>query len=379
MRVLISAYACEPGKGSEPGVGFVSALGAAREHEVWVLTRQNNVRSIEHAIANHPLRSRIHVVGFDLVPYLLRLKRILRWAGTHVYYELWQRRAAHVALALDQMHDFDVVHHATFATHWTRIGVASVSKPLVIGPVGGSAHTPWSLWPVLGLRGIPGEILRRFARPLVARLNGARRALRSASTVLVQNPGTIRGLVDPGRVTILPNGLVGAINDIRLADKPDRATSRVVFAGRLIGWKGAVLAIEAMRYVEDRSITLSVYGSGPDLPRLQRLVRRRGLSSRVEFHGLVPRDVVLDAFAEAGALLHPAVHEESSVTVGEALSLGTPLVCLDLAGPPVLVKYWPEVPSRLVVPSFPGRTARDIAEALESVVGKRGQQRLVSG
>ena len=372
MRVLISAYACEPGKGSEPGVGFVSALGAAREHEVWVLTRQNNVESIERAIANHPFRSRLHVVGLDLAPKLLRLKKVLRWAGTHIYYEMWQRRASRVALALDQEHGFDVVHHATFATHWTRVGVASVSKPLVVGPVGGSARTPWRLWPVLGLRGIPGEILRRLALPLIARLTGGRRALLSASTVLVQNPGTIRGMLDPARVNVLPNGLVGALNDTRVPSNPHPAPARVVFAGRLIGWKGAILAIEAMRFVEDRSITLNVYGSGPDLPRLQRRVRRRGLLSRVEFHGSVPRDVVLSAFAEAAALLHPALHEESSVTVGEAMSLGTPIVCLDLAGPPVLVKYWPEVPSRLVTPSFPGRTARDIAEALESVVGKRG-------
>lgn len=374
MRVLISAYACEPGKGSEPGAGFVSALGAAREHEVWVLTRQNNVESIEGAIASHPLRSRMHVVGFDLSPSLLRLKKMLRWAGTHVYYELWQRRASEMALALDRLHDFDVVHHATFGTNWTRIGVASVSKPLVVGPVGGSAWTPWRLWPVLGLRGIPGEILRRLARPLIARLTGARRAVLTASTVLIQSPGTIRGSHDAERVKVLPHGLVGALNEIPVPGSPAPEGSRVVFAGRLIGWKGAILAIEAMRFVEDGSITLSVYGSGPDLPRLQRRVRRRGLSSRVVFHGSVPREVVLASFTQAAALVHPALHDESPLTVGEALSLGTPVVCLNLAGPPVLASYWPDVPSRVVPPSSPGRTARDIATALNGVVGERGRQ-----
>ena len=45
MKVLMSAYACEPGKGSEPAVGWNWALQAARRHEVWVLTRGNNPRS----------------------------------------------------------------------------------------------------------------------------------------------------------------------------------------------------------------------------------------------------------------------------------------------------------------------------------------------
>ena len=144
-----------------------------------------------------------------------------------------------------------------------------------------------------------------------------------------------------------------------------------MFAGRLIGWKGPILAIEAMRFVEDPSLVLDIYGSGPDLSRLRRPAARRRLTPRVVFHGSVPRELVLRAFAEATALVHPALHEESSVTVGEALSLGTPVVCLDLGGPPVLTTYWPHIPSHVVSPSTPGRTAREIATALNAVVSER--------
>ena len=42
----MSAYACEPGKGSEPGVGWNWALQAAQFHEVWVVTRANNRAAI---------------------------------------------------------------------------------------------------------------------------------------------------------------------------------------------------------------------------------------------------------------------------------------------------------------------------------------------
>jgi hypothetical protein len=38
MKLLLSAYACEPSKGSEPGVGWNWATQAALDHEVWVLT-----------------------------------------------------------------------------------------------------------------------------------------------------------------------------------------------------------------------------------------------------------------------------------------------------------------------------------------------------
>ena len=48
MKLLISAYACEPGLGSEPGAGWNCVRQAARFHEVWVLTRENNREPIEN-------------------------------------------------------------------------------------------------------------------------------------------------------------------------------------------------------------------------------------------------------------------------------------------------------------------------------------------
>ena len=54
-------------------------------------------------------------------------------------------------------------------------------------------------------------------------------------------------------------------------------------------------------------------------------------------------------------------------------TVGTPVVALDRGGPPVLTSYWPLVPSRLVTPSTPGRTARAIASALDQVIGQRGE------
>ena len=47
LRVLISAYACEPGKGSEPGVWNFSKE-MAKHHDLWVLTRLNNREIIEN-------------------------------------------------------------------------------------------------------------------------------------------------------------------------------------------------------------------------------------------------------------------------------------------------------------------------------------------
>ena len=51
LKIFISAYACEPGKGSEPGIGWNVVNELAKYNEVHVLTRSNNRESIESALA----------------------------------------------------------------------------------------------------------------------------------------------------------------------------------------------------------------------------------------------------------------------------------------------------------------------------------------
>ena len=90
MKVLMSAYACEPGKGSEPAVGWNWALQAARRHEVWVLTRGNNREAIEAELAESPVGN-LHFVYHDLPRWASFWKRGGR--GLHLYYLLWQLTA----------------------------------------------------------------------------------------------------------------------------------------------------------------------------------------------------------------------------------------------------------------------------------------------
>ena len=46
-RIIVSAYGCEPGKGSEQGVGWNWVLQLAKLTEVVVITRLNNRKAIE--------------------------------------------------------------------------------------------------------------------------------------------------------------------------------------------------------------------------------------------------------------------------------------------------------------------------------------------
>ena len=66
MKILISAYSCEPGRGSERGVGWNVAREVARSHEVWVLTRPEDSKEENAAeLAANPVTN-LHYVYFTL-------------------------------------------------------------------------------------------------------------------------------------------------------------------------------------------------------------------------------------------------------------------------------------------------------------------------
>ena len=194
MKILMSALACEPGKGSELEVGFRALMAAASHHEVWVLTNSATVPIVRRAIEPYSWADRVHLEGiyFD-VDEALYLK--LTAPGFHRYYDRWQRQAAARALALDRRIDFDVVHHVTLAANWTRAGVTVVDKPLVWGPVGGGVEPPVSLIGELGWQGLFDEAVRILARRLLVRVGPARLTQRRAAVIFAQNQDTARLMV----------------------------------------------------------------------------------------------------------------------------------------------------------------------------------------
>jgi glycosyltransferase involved in cell wall biosynthesis len=101
------------------------------------------------------------------------------------------------------------------------------------------------------------------------------------------------------------------------------------------------LAVRSLRYVRHPDVVLRIFGEGPEQGRIARAAHRWGVADRVRFEGRVDRDELLRTVATAGVFLHAAFHDEAGLAVAEALSLGTPVVCLDRGGPPELLRYWP--------------------------------------
>lgn len=339
LRVLISAYACEPGKGSEPEVGWQWAIQMARFHDVWVLTRSNNRAAIESWIGHQPARARIpRFIYHDGSDFLLRLKRRFGW--TRPYYIWWQRSARPLVRKLCREHSIDLLHHVTIAAYRYPAAIWGHGLPCVWGPVGGMETVPWRLLPFRHPRVLPAELARNIVNFLQG-LPGSgfiRRARRSSITVV--STGETKLALDRRGVKSVLMPAIGLDMDEFPARSFSEATPRplrLLYVGHLQWLKGCDLALHAMA-ASRTDAELHIIGTGPFRSNLESLIHRLGLTERVTFSPRIPREQVLAEYQMHDVFVFPSLHDSGGFAVLEAMASGLPVICVDIGGPSISVR-----------------------------------------
>jgi glycosyltransferase involved in cell wall biosynthesis len=371
MKVLVVAYACAPGEGSEPGAGWAFARMIARTGEAWVITRRNNQSAIEQVLPSVPERASLHFVYVDLPSRWRRWKHGQR--GIRLYYLLWLWAARRMGRTLDQQEHFDVVWHTTLANAWLGSLSALDGRPFIFGPVGGGVSPPLRLALSLGPRGVAFEVARWLTRAVFKTINpAARLAWRHAQVILVQNPETRSWLPrrHRGKCEIFFNAVVEE------DPVPHRGRDRVaIFAGRLLPWKGLSLVPRVLQ--EAPGWRVVVAGSGWDANRVKGMCQAADLEDRMQFLGSVPRLQLLARMQDASVFLFPSLHDDAPLAVVEAILAGLPVICLDRGGPPLLAG---DAGVAVSSKGGPKEVSHRMAEALKgtlptpSVVGRRAAQ-----
>jgi glycosyltransferase involved in cell wall biosynthesis len=96
--------------------------------------------------------------------------------------------------------------------------------------------------------------------------------------------------------------------------------------GRLVGWKGLRVIVEALPQLP-QDVHFLVAGEGPEAARLREQVVRLGLARRVHFCGRIAHDELPQVLAQADVLVQPSLGEESfGITLVEAMACALPVL-----------------------------------------------------
>lgn len=339
MKVLLSAYACEPGRGTEPGVGWNAAWEIAKYHEVWVLTRPDDGReAIEAELQRHP-NPNLHFVYFTL-PIFGSLWRQGSSIAFLIHYYFWQIQAFFVARRLHEEIDFDLAHHVTFVRHSSPSFLVLLPIPFIWGPVGGGESAPAPFWQDFSFRNKVYEILRSGIRWVGERDPFARMTAQRSTIVRVTTEDTAIRVRQMGakQVEVFPEASLTTEEINRLLQCDSNSTAvRFISMGRLLHWKGFHLGLRAFAQAAIPDAEYWVLGDGPERQRLEDLAAALGIADRVKFWNRLPRDEALQKLGSCTALVHPSLHDSGGWVCLEAMMAARPVLCLDLGGPAVQV------------------------------------------
>lgn len=336
MKILISAYSCEPHQGSEPGVGWNIVREVAKYHQVWVLTRPDESGAIiEAELKQNPVPN-LHFVYFTL-PFWRDSRRWGQSGAMQIHYYLWQIQAYFKAIGLHQSIGFDVVHHVTFVKYSTPSFLSLLPVPFVWGPVGGGESAPQAFWQDFSISARLYETARNLVRFLgerdpFMRLTARRSAIVRATT---EDTATRLHKMGIGKVQVLP-AIALSTEELEILPQlpqPQASPLRFISIGRLIHWKGFHLGLRAFAQAGLADAEYWLVGDGAEQQRLKTLAAQLGIAHQVKFWGKLDRQETLLKLGESDVLLHPSLHDSGGLVCLEAMAAGRPIICLDLGGP----------------------------------------------
>ena len=339
MKLLISAYACAPNRGSEHSCGWnwtseVTRLG----HEATVLASPAHRTAILAATQQDPALQRIRWLFPEVASWPLQQGKEPGWERT--YNLLWQREALRVAQALHREQPFDLVHHLTWAGVRAPTFLGTLGVPLIIGPVGGGETSPSKLRDRFPLRGRVLEGVRDLSNATLELNPIVRQGLRSAGVIFARTADTKNLLSPPLRAKTYVQMELGVTQAQIGAPRPLRdAPRKLLYAGRLLYWKGVHIAVEAMSRLVAHipNAHLTIVGNGPEEPRLKSEIAERNLQANITLASWMPQEQFLRLYDTHDVFVFPSLHDSAGWVVLELICRGLPVVCLNLGGPKEIV------------------------------------------
>lgn len=347
MRILLVAHYASESLGGEALIPIQLFRNLTRMgHDVWLVTHESAHSELGEAqgLENRVIFTK-SLPGLNWVftagERLPAAPRQIAWAVTQIERQL---AMAPVVRRLVNELDIDVVHQPISVSPSIPSAIRRLTVPVVMGPLNGGMDLP----PGFRSRDSTLGRLRKRSRPILTDLlNSALRGRREADAILVANERTLRRL--PRAARLLPTFAVSDVG-VDIAALPAALTSRpvhadvvqILFAGRLVFWKGADLLLDAFAKAVERldgrpEIALRIIGDGPCRDSLTGQAEALGLSKLVHFDGWQDRPTVLQRMNESDVFVLPSLEEAGGAVLLEAMACGCPVIAANWGGPAYIV------------------------------------------
>lgn len=376
LKILINAYACSPGMGSEPGMAWNWVSNLAKFCEVHIITEGEFREKIEMVVSTLEQGGNMH---FYYNPVSDEIRKMCWNQGDwrfYKYYRQWQWKTYLMAKDICSKEHIDVLHQLNMIGFREPGYLWKLSKengvPFVWGPIGGLKQFPTAYLEGAGWKMKIFNRLKNFLN--VWQLKYDKRvneAFKTAKLLVSSIPDSYRAIKRYKGLesVVIPETGCFLSEDIPM-DKFDEKDFHVMWVGKFDFRKQLPLALWTIATVANPHVILDVYGSGSDaqVAEAQRIAKALGVENMVVWHGNQPNNVVIEAMKHSQLFFFTSVSEDTSTVVLEAISNRLPVVCFDACGMAAVIdaKVGRKIPL-----SKPMQSVHDFAKVLKDLERNR--------
>lgn len=376
LKVLINAYACSPGMGSEPGMAWNWVKNLAKFCELYIITEGEFRERIETVVPTLEQGANMH---FYYNPVSDEIRKMCWNQGDwrfYKYYRQWQWKTYLMAKDICGKEKIDVLHQLNMIGFREPGYLWKLSKengaPFVWGPIGGLKQFPTAYLKGAGLKMQLFMRLKNFLN--IWQLKHEKRvdeALKTVRLLISSIPDSYRALKKYKGLEsiVIPETGCFLSEDISTA-RFDAEEFHIMWVGKFDFRKQLPLALQAVALAKNPKIKLDVYGNGSvgQVEMAKRMGEELGISQQVIWHGNQKNDGVMEAMRKAQLFFFTSVNEDTSTVVLEAVSNRLPVVCFNACGMSAVID---DSVGRKIALSHPSQSAHDFAQILNELEGNR--------
>lgn len=380
LKILINAYACSPGMGSEPGLGWNWCVNLAKHCELHIITEGEFRDKIEAAMPTLPQAANMH---FYYNPVSDKVRSMCWNQGDwrfYIYYRKWQQKTADMAREICKKEHIDILHQLNMGGFREPGYLWQVSRdtgiPFVWGPVDAKesfpmAYTDGASWKTKAFLLLKNSITKyqlKYGRRV-------HQAAATASLVLSSSSNSVNsfkkyfGIDSP----LMHDTGTYPINK-RVSVLQKKNTFDIIWVGKADFRKQLGLAIRSIALTNCPDLRFHIVGGG-NMDFYKKVADSMGVSDKCRFHGSVPHDEVLELMCQCDLFFFTSVAEATSTVIMEALQTGLPALCFDTCGMSSVIndKVGYKIPL-----TNPAQSAKDFAEIISHLYNHREELKRLS-
>ena len=347
-KLLISAYAVSPIRGSECAVGWeiVTRLSVSFSVTVLVCERTPSGNSYYDEIIDFNNKGdKRYNIEFIPVPMPEKSKKYTLlhdngfWPAYYWGYKCWQKEAYIKAKELHARKKFDIVYQLNMIGFREPGYLWKLNVPFIWGPTNGFHSIPFEFIKFFKGKDFIFQTLKHISNEIQIKLSfRPKKAAKKAEIVWCVDRIAYENLLKWGaKAQLMQETGLSVLPEQKNKFKSFNGQRKlnIVWSGMITPGKALFILIEALIKINSTNFKLTIIGDGPLTESMK--ILSEPINCEINWLGWIDREKVLEEISQSDILIFTSLKEATSVTIMEALSYGIPVICHDTCGMGIVV------------------------------------------